>query len=101
VHPPTEGQQRKETAKLKKSKLISGKRFATVRGIPSIIGLVVLVSVIMTAGLALVTGGYLLRAIRRKSRKEETPLDWNTLPGRMDFGPESIASEGPTEGLSI
>ena len=91
----------KETAKLKKSKLISGKRFATARGIPSIIGLILLVSVVMTAGLALVSGGYLLRAIRRKSRKEETPLDWYTLPGRRDFGPESIESAGPTVGLSI
>jgi hypothetical protein len=101
VHPPTEGQQREETGKLKKSKLISGKRFAGVRGLPSIVGLFVLVSVIMAVGLALVSGGYLLRALRRKSRKEETPLDWYTLPGGMGFGPESIASAAPTAGLSI
>ena len=71
--------QREETTKLKKRKLISGKRFAGVRSMPSIVGLVVLVSIVMTAGVALVSGGYLLRAIRRKSRKEETPLDWYTL----------------------
>lgn len=69
---------------LKKSKLISGKKFASV-DIPSIVGLFVLVSVIMTVGLAVVSGGYLLRAIRRKSRKEEIPLDWYTLPGQADF----------------
>jgi hypothetical protein len=77
---------------LKKSRLIS----AGVRGIPSIVGLVVVVSVIVTVGLAFVSGGYLLRAIRRKSRKEEEPLDWYTLPGRVDFDCESNASAAPT-----
>ena len=69
---------------MKKSKLISGKGFAGVRGIPLIVVLVALVSVIMTVGLAFVSAGYLLRAIQRKSRKEEEPLDWYTLPGRLD-----------------
>ena len=96
VHPPTEGQQREETARVKRSKLISGKRFAGVRGIPSIIVLVALVSVIMTVGLGFVGGGYLLRAIRRNSRKEQEPLDSYTLPGRLDFDSESNASAAPT-----
>jgi hypothetical protein len=92
VHPPTEGQQREQTAKVKKSELISGKRFAGVRGIPSIVVLVALVSVIMTVSLAFVSGEYVLRAIRRQSRKEEEPLDWYTLPGPPEFDTHSIAS---------
>lgn len=76
--------------------MISGKRFAG-GGIPSIEGLVVLVSVIMTLGLAWVSGGYLLRAIRRKSRKEEIPLDWYTIPGRrLVFDAESSGFAAPT-----
>ena len=46
------------------------------------VALVVLVSVIVIVGLALVSGEYLLRAMRRKSRKEEVPLDWYSMPGR-------------------
>jgi hypothetical protein len=45
------------------------------------VALVVLVSVIGIVGLALVSGEYLLRAMRRKSRKEEIPLDWYRMPG--------------------
>jgi hypothetical protein len=45
------------------------------------VALVVLVSVIVIVGLALVSGEYLLRAMRRKSRKEEIPLDWYRMPG--------------------
>ena len=69
---------------MKKSKLISGKKFAGVRGIRSIVGLFVLVSVIMTVGLAIVSGGYLLRAVRRKSRKKETL--GNPVEGERDSG---------------
>ena len=65
---------------MKKSKLISGKNFASAKAIPSMVALAVLVSVIITVGLALVSGGYLLRAMWRKSRKEETPLDWYRMP---------------------
>ena len=66
---------------MKKSKLTSGKNFASARGIPPMVALVVLVSVIVLVGLALVSGEYLLRAMRRKSRKEEIPLDWYRMPG--------------------
>ena len=65
---------------MKKSELITSKRSDGVRGIPSIVGLAVLVAVIVTVGLAWLSGGYLLRAVRRKPRKEETPLNWYTLP---------------------
>jgi len=68
-------------SKLKKSKLISGKRFAGFSGLPSTVVLLVAVSVIMTVCLALISGQYLQRATRRKSRTKETPLDWHLLPG--------------------
>jgi len=87
-----------ETAELKKSKLIVGKRFAGVKGIPSIVGVVVLVSVIMIVGLAWVSGGYLLSATRRKLRKKETPSNWYSLPGRLDFDcepPPATANPAP------
>jgi hypothetical protein len=65
---------------VKNSELITGKGFDSVTGIPSIVCLAVLMAVILTVGLAWVSGGYLLRAARRKARKEETPLEWYTLP---------------------
>jgi hypothetical protein len=95
-------QRGEETADLKKSKLISGKKFAGLRGIPSVVGMVVLVSFIVTVGLAWVSGGYLLRAIRRTLRKKETPMDWYTIPGRgLGFAAESSAFAAPTMGPSI
>ena len=87
---------------MKESKLIGGERFVGLRGIPSIVGMVVLVSFIVTVGLAWVSGGYLLRAVRRKSRNEETPMDWYKIPGRgLGFATESSAFAAPTVGLSI
>jgi len=96
VHRRTSGQRRKETQKLKKSEVISGTSFAVVKRIPSIVGVVVLASVIMAVGLALVGVGYLFRARRRQlEKKKETPLDWYTLPGRVDFSSESQAQRRP------
>lgn len=86
---------------MKNGKLISGKKFAGVRGIPSVVGLVVLVSVIVTVDLAIVSGGYLLRAMRPRSQKKETPSDWYPLPGRLDFDYESNASAASTLDPSI
>ena len=95
-------QRGEETAELKESKLIGGERFVGLKGIPSIAGMVVLVSFIVTVGLAWVSGGYLLRAVRRKSRNEETPMDWYTIPGRgLGFAAESSAFAAPTVGPSI
>ena len=97
-----EFQRGEETAELKKSKLIAGKRFTAVIGIPSIVGMVVLVSFIVTVGLAWVSGGYLLHAVGRISRKEETPLDWYRIPGRgLGFAAESTGLAAPTVVPSI
>ena len=103
VRPPTDGQQREETAKsAEKNMLIPGKRRTGVRAISSIAGLVVLVSVVTTVVLALASAGYLLRAVRRKVRKEEIPLDWYTVPGpRLGFDSESSAIAARTVGPSI
>ena len=83
---------------MKDNKLIYCKKFLSVRAIPSIVGLGLLLSVVMTVGLACVAGGYLLRAIRPKSRKKETPSDWYSLPGRFDLSGESpiASSVGPS-----
>ena len=75
--------------------LIRGKRLsARVSAIPPMLGLIVLVSVVMTVGLAVVSAGYILRRMRRKSEKERTPLDWYTIPGpppNLDAGPNESA----------
>ena len=66
------------------------------------VGMVVLVSFIVTVALAWVGGGYLLRAVQRKPRKNETPMDWYTIPGRrLGYDPESSAFAAPTISPSI
>ncbi len=78
--------------------MISPKKFASVRGIPSIVGMVIVVSVILAVGLAFVSGGYLLRTIRRKLRDEEPNLDWHALPDRGNSIPSLLHTDPPVDG---
>ena len=99
---PIEGSIARKQETLNKNKLISGKKFAGLRGISSIVGMIVLVLFIVTLGLAWTSSGYLLRAVRRKSRKQETPLDWYAIPGRrLGFDAGASAFAAPTMGPSV
>ena len=94
-HRLTDSEHRQETAQLKERMLIRRKAIsAKLSAIPSILGLFVLLSVVVTVGLAVVSVGCLVRGIRRKPREEDTPLDWYRITGPpldLDSGPNESA----------